>query len=696
VTHRLDPLLRPESIAVVGASEREDSLGEWALKNVRRGGFSGDVFPVNPKYEKLQTYRCYPHIAALPKVPDLVIFAVGDSRIEAALDEAISLGVPAVVIHSTLHADDDKTPFLSERIRKKLADSGTLACGANGMGFYNVRDRVWATGFDSCHHEAPGNVALISQSGSGMCSIVDCEDRLRFNFAVSTGNELSVSMDEYLDFVLDLPETDVVGLFVETARNPDSFRAALEKAARKKIPIVALKVGRTEEAAQLSVSHAGAMAGDDATYDALFDRYGVQRVHSMEELATALIVFSEMHPVGDGGLVALHDSGGLRQLLVDLADEIGVPLTRLSSDTVANLESIMDPELPAVNPLDAWSRGGSDAGEMMRKCLSLLVQDPGAAVGAAFFDRAPDGYIYENYLERLRQANVDSGKPVALVSSWQGTGSDRQVVDSTHAGYPILDSVPNFLKSVRALFAYRDFLERPDVSMASVESQGDADWVEVLRSASALGETESLEILAEYGLPVCVNDSASNKDEALAAAINIGYPLALKTAVSGIFHKSDIDGVILNIVNDKEFREAYDDLSARLGPQILVAEMAKPGVEMFLGVKRDPQFGPVMIMGVGGIHAELLKDVVYALPPFDSLHASRLVRRLRLSKILDGHRGRPPSDILAFCDMASQFSVVVDQLRDVIVEADINPVIVHEHGCTIVDALIVGSTNAET
>ena len=229
MTHRLDPLLRPRSIAVVGASTRADSFGEWSLKNVLRGKYSGDVYPVNPGYGEVQGHRCYVNLGALPQTPDLVIFGVGDMRIESALDEAIAAGVPAVVIMSTLHLDDDTTPNLKDRVQKKLIDADIIACGANGMGFYNIRDHVWATGFDSSHHEAPGNVSLISHSGSGMCSIVDCEERLRFNFVVSTGNELSVSMDEYLDFALDLPETDVVGLFVETARNPDGSSGRIRK-----------------------------------------------------------------------------------------------------------------------------------------------------------------------------------------------------------------------------------------------------------------------------------------------------------------------------------------------------------------------------------------------------------------------------------------------------------------------------------
>jgi acyl-CoA synthetase (NDP forming) len=252
-----------------------------------------------------------------------------------------------------------------------------LVCGANGMGFYNVRDHVWTCGFDSTSHTAPGNIALISHSGSGMSGIIDCEERMRVNIAVSTGNELSVTMDEYLDFALDLPETRAVGLFIETARNPEGFRMALAKAADRGIPIVALKVGRTEKSAELAVSHSGVMAGVDATYEALFDRYGVQRARDQDEFTTMLIMFAEMYPVGAGGLVTLHDSGGERQLLVDLADDASVPLTALANETVAALKEVLDPELPAVNPLDAWSRGGPDAAENLTRCLTLMMQDPG-------------------------------------------------------------------------------------------------------------------------------------------------------------------------------------------------------------------------------------------------------------------------------------------------------------------------------
>jgi acyl-CoA synthetase (NDP forming) len=690
VKHRLDPLLRPRSVAVVGASARTDSLGEWALKNLGLGGYPGRIYPVNPNYDELQGHRCYASLADLPETPDLVIFAVGDQRIECSLDEAIAAGVPAAVLQSTLYLDDDSDPPLRERVRAKIQASGMLVCGANGMGFYNVRDNVWTCGFDSTSHEASGNVALISHSGSGMSGIIDCDERVRINVAVSTGNELSVTMDEYLDFVLDLPETRVVGLFIETARNPGGFAAALAKAAERRIPIVALKVGRTEKSAALAVSHSGAMAGDDATYEALFDRYGVQRARDQDEFTTMLIMFAEMYPIPAGGLVTLHDSGGERQLLVDLADDADVPLTELTEKTIASLEEVLEPELPAVNPLDAWSRGGPDAAENITRCLTLMMQDPGTAVAGVIHDRAPAGKIYPSYLAYMQRARTDSGKPVALVAARQGTGHDRAAVTSTHAGFPVLDGVSQFLVGVRALFAYRDFQLREPAAPGEADQQIVERWRSRLATGVTLSEAESLALLTDFGVGTTAYELANSESDAVAAAVRVAYPVALKTAKEGLLHKSDEGGVVLGIQDEEQLRIAYEGMSHQLGDAVLVSSMAPTGVEMFLGVKHDPQYGPVVLIGSGGVLAETIADVQFALPPFDAAHARRCIDRLKLRPLLDGVRGRPAADIDAFCEAAARFSEMAAGLGDVLAEVDVNPVIVHEDGAVAVDALVAG------
>ena len=339
--HRLDPLLRPRSVAVVGASEREESVGLMTVHNLLAGQFDGKIYPVNPGRETVLGLKCYPDLASLPETVDHVAFAVSDYRIEAALKDAIDHGARAATIMSQLIIDGDTSPVLQERVETLLHESGMLVCGANAMGFYNGFDGVWMCGFDTReNHVRGGNVTLISHSGAGMCGIVDCEERIDFNLAVSTGQEINVAMHDYMDFAIDVLQTRAIGLFMETVRDPEAMVAVLEKASQKGIPVVAIKVGKTELSARLAESHSGAVAGQDSAYQALFDRYGVQRVNDMDELTHALIMFAQPAATGPGGLATLHDSGGERQLLVDLADELEVPMAELSPGTTERLESV--------------------------------------------------------------------------------------------------------------------------------------------------------------------------------------------------------------------------------------------------------------------------------------------------------------------------------------------------------------------
>ncbi len=700
--HPLDPLLRPDSIALVGASPRAGSMGGLALANLRRGGYAGRIYPVNPRYEEIDGLSCAASLADLPEIPTMALFAVSDERIEDALEAAVAAGVRAATIMSALVLDEDAAlaaagrPVLRERIGARLRDAGMLCCGGNGMGFYNIRDGVWATGFDARDHAPPGNVALLSQSGSGMCGILDCEERIDFNLAVSTGQELTVTIDRYLDFALELPETRAVGLFLERARDPAGLRAALAKANQRGVPVVALKTGRTHLAAELAVSHSGAMAGDDAAYEALFDRYGVQRVRDMDELANALILFAQPHAPGAGGVVSLHDSGGERQLMVDLADEAGVPLTELAPATVAKLESMLDPGLPAVNPLDAWSRGGPGAEDRMAEALTLLLADPGAAIGLLVHDRAPHGRIYESYVEYLRRAHAATGKPVALVGSRQGTGADPLVITTTRElGLPVLDGVTGVLAAVRCLLGHRDFLERPMLRPPDPPSDAVSRWRRRLAEGPP-DSAETLAMLADFGIPVAPTRVTRSAAEAVEAWRDIGGPVALKTLAVDVPHRTEVGGVRLGLNERVAVETAWRELTGSFGAPVSVSAMQPPGVEMLLGMTTDADLGPLVALGIGGVHAEILADVVFALPPFDAGEARRLLERLRLRPLLDGPRGTPRADVDALCDAAARFSVMAASVGDLLGEIDVNPVIVHATGCVAVDALAVCAAENES
>ena len=692
MAHRLDPLLRPCSVAVLGASERSGSVGRQSVHNLLAGGFEGNIYPLNPGYESVLGLPCYPDLSALPETVDHVIFAIGDHRLEAALNDVIAHGARAATIMSQLIIEDDTTPSLQQRVEKKIRESGLLVCGANGMGFYNCHDGVWAGGFDTReNHVRGGNVTLISHSGAGMCGIVDCEERIDFNLAVSTGQELCVGMHDYMDFAIEAYDTRVIGLFMETLRDPQAMIAVLKKANDRRIPVVAIKVGRTELSARLAVSHSGAMAGKDAAYQALFDRYGVQRVHDMDEFATALIMFAQPHPVADGGLVCLHDSGGERQLLIDLADTMDTPLAQMNPETTSRLERVLDPGLPAVNPLDAWGAGGPDAPRIMQECLSIMLKDPDAAFGAVVQDRGPLSIIYPDYVEYMKVAHKASGKPVFLVANRQGSGTDPAAVKVTRSGFPVLDGVRSFLSATRCLLNYRDFCKRAAIRESLVDKAALKQARLRLASGEKMDESESSLLLGSFGLPVNSTEVRKSESGTIEAARKLGYPVVLKTAQQGIIHKTEQHGVYLDIANEEMLVSAYRDLAQRLGPSVIVAPRIDiPGIEMVLGMVQDEQFGALVMLGFGGVNVEILNDVIFAIPPFDTATARRLVNGLKHRSMLGRQRvgGRP--DIEKFCQTAADFSAVVAELGDIVEEIDMNPVIVHADGCLALDALVIG------
>ena len=688
--HRLRPLLKPASIAVLGASSRPGSVGNEVFVNLRKGGFSGTIVAVNPAYSEVEGVPCYASLSDLPELPEHVIFAIGDQRIEAALDELITLGIKACTIFSALILKDDKTPLLKQRIQAKAEKAGLLVVGANGMGFYNVRDQVLAGGFDTREHRYPGNVTLISQSGAGMSGIVDCEQRIDFNLAVSSGYELTVSMEDYLDYALDLPETRVVGLFLETSRHPQKLVAAFKKASARNIPILVLKVGRTALAAEMALSHSGALAGTDQSYSALFDRYGVQRVADMDQLATALIMFAQPQAAATGGIACLHDSGGERQLMIDLADQYSVPLAQLDAQTLARLKGLLDPGLPAVNPLDGWGAGGADAPANMAACFTALLEDQHVALGAVIHDRGPNSEVYPSYMEYLHQAQDATAKPVFLVANRQGSGSDNLAITSTQKGFPVIDGVSQFLVGARCLLNYRDFQQRQAPQLPSLSTERIAHWRQRLESQQQLSEAMVSQFLADFEIPMLLGVEVATESQLMEAAGQLDFPLVLKTAEPGIAHKSDQGGVILNITSQAQLLDAYQDLSQRLGSAAMLAPMVEAaGVEMIMGITTDKQFGPVVVLGFGGIYAEMLKDTTVLLPPFDSATASQAIGRLKMSPMLAGARGSSAVDIQAYAEAAARLSVLALEFADLIAEIDINPVKVMASGCLGLDALLL-------
>jgi acetate---CoA ligase (ADP-forming) len=413
-------------------------------------------------------------------------------------------------------------------------------------------------------------------------------------------------------------------------------------------------------------------------------------VRDMDELATTLILFAQPHRVADGGLVTIHDSGGERQLLIDLADDAGVPLAQISAETTTTLGALLDPGLPAVNPLDAWSTGGPEFDATMAKCFATLMRDPDAALGAVVHDRIAGGGIHPGYLDYLRAGHQASGKPAVLVANRQGTGADPLVVAATREGFPVVDGAETFLKGVRHLFGHRDFARRAPAAPPRIPDAVLARWRARLAAGRDLDEHGAMQLVRDAGLPANAGCIVENERDAKAAARDLGYPVVLKTAKRGVQHKSELAGVRLGIRDEHELAAAFREFAARIDPRVLVAPMIEArGAEMLLGMIHDPQFGPIVVVGAGGVHVEAVADVVYAVPPFDAAEAARLVDRLRVAPLLKSRRHPRPLALDDFCRAAARFSALVAALGDALEEMDLNPVIVHPDGCIVVDALVV-------
>jgi len=687
--HRLAPLLAPVSLALVGASPKPDSVGQGMIAGA--AGFPGRLYLVNPGYREIGGVPCHPSLAALPEPVEHVALGVANARLEAALGEAIAAGARATTIFGSGYLADDGDPPLTQRLATLARSAGLAICGGNGMGFYNLDAGVMVCGFPPPHALRPGGVSLICHSGSVFQALANYDRRFGWNLAVSAGQELVTTAADYLDFALDQPTTRAVGLFLETVRDPAGFTAALEKAAARDIPVVALKVGRTAESARLAVSHSGAVAGDHAAYRALFDRYGVIETETLDAFANLLQLMGQERRLATGGLASIHDSGGERELLVDLAVEAGVPFARIAPATAARLASRLDHGLDPVNPLDAWGTGRDYEG-IFGDCLAALAADPDTAL-AAFCVEINDGYyLSEGYARALRRAAAGTDKPVVLATNLAANSSDALQARLAAAGVPVLNGADASLAAIAGAMAHRDWRRRPPIMAAPAPAGRRDTWRPVLVRGRPLDEGESLALCADYGLASLPHRIVEDAAAALAAAKAIGFPAVLKTAAPGLLHKTEHDGVKLRLEDEPAVSRVYEDLTRRLGPRVLVTRMAGCGVELAFGASRDPQFGPLVMVGAGGVLIESLADRQFALPPFDAATARRLIDRLALRPLLDGRRGAGAADVGALAEALARFSVMVADLADMVEEIDVNPLIAGRDGVVALDALVVPRT----
>ncbi len=688
--HRLSRMLAPRSVALVGASTVPNVAGNDMVLELQVSRYPGRVYPVNPRYDEVEGHECFPGLAELPEVPDLAVLGVGNAALESQVAAAIELGVGGLVVFgSALLPDDTPESSLRQRIRTMAEAAGLPIVGANCMGFYNVERWFRAFPFNRPYELREGGVTLISQSGSVLTALLWNDQKLRFNLAVSPGQELVTTTSEYMEYALEQESTRVIALFVEAVRRPAAFIAALRTAAERDVPVVALKAGRSAAAAQLALSHSGAIAGDDAAYQTLFERYGVLSVKSLDELAATSLLLSDPRRPAAGGLATIHDSGGERELLIDLAADVGVPFAQIGEETTAVLAEHLDHGLEPINPLDAWGTG-NDYQAIFEHCWQALIDDDDTALGAFVIDLTSGFYLHESFARICRRVHRRTTKPIAMLTNHIGTDSQDLARRMTDLGIPVLDGTVAGLLAIRHALTYRDFSMRPRIAPPTrPHPETTARWRTRLVEPRPLTEGEGLDLLSDYGVPVVAHRVASDLAAVEAAAAEMGFPVVMKTAAPGILHKSDVGGVALNLVDPEDLRTAYVDLAARLGPEVLIAPMRLPEVEMALGIVSDPQFGPMVLVAGGGVFIEVFGDRQLGLVPIDEPIAERMIDKLEVAPVLDGIRGRPPVDKASVAAALVALSDLAADVGDLIAELDVNPLAVGTDGCVALDALVV-------
>lgn len=684
-------LLRPRSIAVVGASPRPGSFGANLATAIQSLGYAGAVHLVNPRYDRIGTATCHPDLSSIPGGVDCAAFALGDTLIVDAMEAAASAGVKGAVLYGRAHGETAAGRPRVEEIRAIARNAGMAVCGANCMGFLNLPDRLQMTGMPFRDLPAPSGVALISHSGSSWSGLVGNRRQMGFDYAVSAGQELATGLADYIRYFLEQTNVRVIACVLETVRDPAAFIEAAELARARDVPIIALKLGRTEAAKTFAISHSGALSGSSAAYDAMFARLGVISVRSLDELLDTAELLAMTRPMTAPGIALGTDSGGERQLIVDLAADRGLPFATLQPQTLAAVGAHLDPGMQPSNPLDYWG----DGGDVMAPVLTEMARDPGVGVVVMATNLPPDRNFSEMSAAAIRKVHQATDKPVVVMGNIATTLSPGLAADLRGRGIAVLMGTETGLAALHHLRHYRfgqqagasaraDALPLPQEALALLETAPQ----DSLRSLDGFRLLQSVGIACAPVVDVCTPGDIA------AFAARHGLPLALKIDDPAIAHKSDQGGVILNIRTLAEACSALALLRKRHPGAPIIAQAMAEGVELILGMTTDPDFGPLVTLGLGGIFTEIFRDTTAIVPPFTPATALRALQSLKGYPLLTGARGRQPVDLDALCALIARFSTVAAGARGRIAELEINPVLAGPNGALAIDCITLRQAKA--
>ena len=698
---RLSPLLAPRSVAIVGASPRENTLGNNVVVNLRRFGYAGRIFPVHPSAPEVAGLPAYPALAELPEPAECAVLAVPADKIAAALEEGAAHNLSAAVVFASGFAELGEEGRARQRELQELcARTGIVLCGPNCLGLVNVHKRVslYSSGIPEGMRE--GGLAIVSHSGSA-CIALSTLGRFGISYLVSVGNAAVLDVPDYLQYLADDSETKAVALFIETLRDPAAFARAMRAMHAAGKPVIALKVGRSAKGAAASAAHTGSLAGNWDAYQAYFRRHGVIAVDDFDELAESVELALKIRaPLQGDGVAVIAVSGGETSLVADLAERAGVHLPELAPETVARLRTVLPAFGSIGNPLDTTDRGVYDAQNVYSGSVRALANDPSVSLVAVVQDCSPGlSARGANNYRRIAQTVADAAREIAkpLVFFNTAAGGLHPHVTEPFAGtnVAVMQGARASLLAVSRLFAHARFAPREEPQALAA----DLDWRERLATGTPFTERESKAFLAAHGIAVTRETLARDAGSAVQAAAEIGYPVVLKVESPDLPHKSEVSGVRVGVADAAAVEAAFDEIiatarrhepSARL-EGVLVQEMISGGTELIAGLSRQEPFGMGVVCGAGGVLVELMRDTALDICPIDNVQAHALLASTRASRLLRGYRGRPAGDAEAFAGLLARLSQLGAAYGDVLEAVDLNPVAVLPlgRGAIVLDALVI-------
>ncbi len=703
-------ILNAESVAIIGASKNETKRGYQAIRTLLEERYEGGIYPVNPREKSILGFKCYPSVADIKEPIDVALVATPAKTLPAVLEDCGRKGVKgAVVLAGGFGEIGPEGRKLEDEMVAVAKKYNIRLIGPNTSGMLNLKDNLNLVGLK----DAPrGDIALLTQSGNMALTLITeakIKSRKGFSYYVGVGNEADIKFHEYLEFFRQDPDTRAILMYVEGMRNGRKFLQQAQKTTLEK-PIILLKSGRSATGKRSAGSHTGALAGISEVAKGAFKRAGIVVIENSDELFPAAETLSSLPPIKNNKIAILADGGGHATIAADLLTDLGVELPELSEKTRIRLQKILPAAASVPNPVDV--AGGTDADpSVFADCAEIILKDP--SVGGLLIVGLFGGYgirfaeslalMEEDAAHRMGKLIKKRNKPIVLHSLYNS--EKPHALDLLrYYNIPVFDSLDISAKCIAVLAEYGSYLAGYHGKItfeiawnAKAKHEGATIIEKALQEGRrSLLEYEAKKLFEIHGAPVPQDCLVQSEDEAVQCALDLGKDVAMKIVSPDILHKSDAGGVRIKLNSEKQIRSAYREImknSKQYDPKadirgILVSPMADEGVEVIIGTKTDDQFGPVIMYGLGGIMVEILKDVAFRVLPISPTDARKMIEETKSYPILDGARGNPPGDKKALRKLLMLCSDIVESYPQ-IEEMDLNPVIVHQKGVSVVDARII-------